>query len=313
MVFISHLSHRYGQRLALDDLSLSIAPQECFGFLGPNGSGKTTLFRMLSTLLPAPAGKITIAGLDVTRQADAVRRQIGVVFQSPGLDKQLTAEENLRHQGHLYGLKGLALSRRIDELLTRMGVADRRGERVESLSGGLRRRVELAKGMLHHPTVLLLDEPSVGLDPAARLDLWRYLKELQQNDGITVLLTTHLMDEADRCDRVAILDGGQLKACDTPATLKDRIGGDVITLDGPDPRELARIILEKFQIATEIVEGKVRLQRRRGHEFIPQLVETLAGKVQAVSLGKPTLDDVFIESTGHGFEAAADEKPLAAG
>ncbi|MGD1277000.1 MAG: ATP-binding cassette domain-containing protein [Tepidisphaeraceae bacterium] len=301
IIDIDHLSHSYGRRAALVELSLQVHRGEIFGFLGPNGSGKTTLFRILSTLIPAPPGKIKMLGLDPAVDRDALRRQIGVVFQSPSLDKQLTAEENLRHQGHLYGMRGRALSLRIDQLLDRVGLSDRRRERVEGFSGGMRRRVELAKGLLHQPQLLLLDEPSTGLDPTARIDLWHYLREIQQNDGVTVLLTTHLMDEADRCARLAILDHGKLAACDAPAILKERIGGDVITLASPRPAQVAQLIHDKLGITAELLDGIVRLERARGHEFVPQLIEAMPGLIDSVSVGKPTLEDVFIRVTGHVF------------
>jgi ABC-2 type transport system ATP-binding protein len=301
VVEIEHLSHSYGQRAALADLSLSVSRGEIFGFLGPNGSGKTTLFRILCTLIAAPPGAVKILGLDLSQEQERVRRQIGVVFQSPSLDKQLTAEENLRQQGYLYGLRGAELSKRIDRLLERVNLLDRRHERVERFSGGMRRRVELAKGMLHEPRVLLLDEPSTGLDPAARIDLWKLLTEIQKNEGVTVLLTTHLMDEGDRCCRLAILDRGRLAACDTPAAMKERIGGDVISLSTREPDRVAKIIDEKFQVTTEKVDGVVRLERQRGHEFVPQLIESLPGLIDSVSVGKPTLEDVFIRVTGRFF------------
>jgi len=242
VVEVEHLSHRYGERLALSDLSLHVDKGEIFGFLGPNGSGKTTLFRILCTLIPAPAGAVKILSMDLPQQRDQVRRHVGVVFQSPSLDKQLTAEENLRQQGHLYGLQGAELSKRINRLLQRVNLTDRRHERVERFSGGMRRRVELAKGLLNEPRVLLLDEPSTGLDPAARIEMWKLLTEIQQNDGVTILLTTHLMDEGDRCSRLAILDRGKLAACDTPAAMKERIGGDVITLA---TRETSRMMIRR--------------------------------------------------------------------
>jgi ABC-2 type transport system ATP-binding protein len=301
IVEIDHLSHSYGDRTALSDLSLRVNIGEIFGFLGPNGSGKTTLFRILCTLIPAPPGKIKIIGLDLPRQRDEIRRHIGVVFQSPSLDKQLTAEENLCQQGHLYGLRGATLSSRIDELLARVKLTDRRHERVERFSGGMRRRVELAKGLLNRPRVLLLDEPSTGLDPAARIDMWDLLTEIQQKDGVTILITTHLMDEGDRCSRLAILDRGKLAACDSPAALKERIGGDVITLSTRQPKQVAQIVSEKFQLPTEALDGVLRLERQRGHEFIPQLIEALPGLIDSVSVGKPTLEDVFIQATGRLF------------
>jgi len=301
VVEIDHLSHSYGQHLALSDLSLCIGSKEIFGFLGPNGSGKTTLFRILCTLIAAPPDTVKILGLDLAHHREQVRRQIGVVFQSPSLDKQLTADENLRQQGHLYGLRGAELSRRIDRLLERVNLLDRRHERVERFSGGMRRRVELAKGMLNQPRVLLLDEPSTGLDPAARIELWKLLTEINQNEGVTILLTTHLMDEGDRCSRLAIMDRGRLAACDTPAAMKQSIGGDIISLATREPAKVAKTILERFQLSTESLDGVVRLERQRGHEFIPQLIEALPGQIDSVSVGKPTLEDVFIRVTGRFF------------
>jgi ABC-2 type transport system ATP-binding protein len=301
VVQIDSLSHSYGQRAALVELSLQVRRGEIFGFLGPNGSGKTTLFRILSTLIPVVPGKVRMLGLDLAKDRDALRAQIGVVFQSPSLDKQLTAEENLYQQGHLYGLHGAPLKKRIGELLERVSLADRRHDRVENFSGGMRRRVELAKGLLNQPQILLLDEPSTGLDPAARIDLWRYLREIQQNDGVTVLLTTHLMDEGDRCSRLAILDRGRLVACDTPAALKEKIGGDVITLTTTESAKVAETIRDKFQLPVEALDGIVRLERPRGHEFVPQLIEAMPGLIDSVSVGKPTLEDVFIHVTGRLF------------
>jgi ABC-2 type transport system ATP-binding protein len=295
------LSHRYGERTALSDVSLEISEREIFGFLGPNGSGKTTLFRILSTLIAPVEGQVTIAGLDLREAREAVRRSIGVVFQSPSLDKQLTAEENLRHHGHLYGLHGAELEKRIDEMLARVGLAQRPRDLVGTFSGGMRRRVELAKGLLTRPKILLLDEPSTGLDPGARIDLWRYLREIRDESGTTILVTTHLMDEAEHCDRLAIMDTGKVAACDTPEALRSRIGADVITLTGDDPDGLVSAIRERFGISAERVDSVVRIERERGHEFIPQLVEALAGRLRSVSLGKPTLEDVFIHVTGHAF------------
>ena len=202
------LTHRYGDRVALDQLNLEVAPREIFGLLGPNGGGKTTLFRILSTLVKPSSGSATLLGLDLLRDTAALRSRIGVVFQAPSLDKKLKVRENLMHQGHLYGLSGVALRERIDHLLLEFNLRDRAGDLVETLSGGLQRRVEIAKSLLHRPELLLLDEPSTGLDPGARIDLWQTLYRLRDQQNVTVLLTTHLMEEAARCDRVAIIDRG---------------------------------------------------------------------------------------------------------
>ena len=301
IIQIQDLSHRYGDHAALAGVSLEVNAGEIFGFLGPNGSGKTTLFRILSTLMTPTDGTVLVDGLDLRTSRDAIRRHIGVVFQSPSLDKQLTAEENLRHHGHLYGLRGEELERRIDEMLGRVGLAERPRELVGRFSGGMRRRVELAKGLLTRPRILLLDEPSTGLDPGARIDLWRYLRNIRDESGVTILVTTHLMEEAEHCDRLAIMDRGKLAACDTPAALKSRIGADVITLSTDDPATLAGAVRERFGVDAEQIDSTVRIERERGHEFIPQLVEAFVGRIRSVSLGKPTLEDVFIHVTGHGF------------
>lgn len=300
MIDIDHISHAYGSRPALIDLSLHVNEGEIFGFLGPNGSGKTTLFRLLTTSMPLQSGSIRMMGLDVQRDRDAIRRHIAVVFQSPSLDKQLTAEENLRHHGHLYGLRGQELAGRITTMLERFGLADRRHERIGTFSGGMRRRIELAKGLLTRPRILLMDEPSTGLDPSARIDLWDALRQAKA-DGVTILLTTHLMDEGDRCGRLAIMDAGRIVAAGTPSELKDRVGGDVITLASHDLPRLRQRIKDEFTIEPEEVEGIVRIERPRAHEFVPDLVERLPGLIDSVSVGKPTLEDVFIHVTGHRF------------
>jgi ABC-2 type transport system ATP-binding protein len=309
VVHVEHLTHRYGDRVALDDVSLDVAPRQTFALLGPNGSGKTTLFRILSTLIEPASGAATILGLDLIRQREEVRRNIGVVFQSPSLDKQLTAAENLRHHGHLYGLRGAELKQRILQSLEAFGVADRARELTGTLSGGLRRRVELAKGMLTRPKVLLLDEPSTGLDPSARIELWRQLKRVRDEAGVTVLLTTHLMDEADRCDRLAILDRGRVRAQGAPDALKDTIGGDVISIASDDPDAVRSLLRDKLDVNAAALDGVLRLERRRGHEFVPQLIEAAPGLIRSISVGRPTLEDVFVHVTGHAFRDRESPAP----
>jgi ABC-2 type transport system ATP-binding protein len=301
IISVQDLVHRYDGRLALNGVSFEVRQAELFGLLGPNGSGKTTLFRILSTLMIPFGGRAVIMGHDAVQEPNQLRRQIGVVFQAQSIDVKLTAAENLRHQGHLYGLQGAALKSRIKEMLARVGLADRAKERAETFSGGMQRRLELAKGLLHHPSVLLLDEPTTGLDPGARRDLWQYLQILRNEERVTVIVTTHLMEEAERCDRLAILNEGKLVALGTPAELKHEIGGDVILLDTQDPESLARQIRERFHVDAQVLEGQVRLERENGHRFITDVVEAFPGEVQAISVSKPTLEDVFIHRTGHRF------------
>lgn len=301
-ISIERLSHRYGEHSALDAVSFDVPAGEIFGLLGPNGSGKTTLFRLLSTLLPVQSGSVRLLGLDLAAEPAAVRSRIGVTFQSPSLDKKLTVAENLRHQGHLYGLRGSDLTSRIESLLSRLGLSDRARDRVESLSGGLARRVEIAKGILHDPQLLLLDEPSVAIDPAARLELWRHLRQLRDEQNVTSLVTTHLMDEAEGFDRLAILDRGRLVALGTPDELRASIGGDCLTIDASDPQELGAEIAARFHIRPQVVEGQLRIEAACGHELVPRLVETFGGRITALTLGRPTLADVFIHRTGHRFQ-----------
>lgn len=310
-VDIAHLAHRYGEHVAIRDLSLSIAEREVFAILGPNGSGKTTLFRVLSTLIPIQEGDVHILGHDIRRDAAAIRAQLGVVFQAPSIDKKLTVLENVIHHGRLYGLSGSELRTRADEMLTRLGLADRRRSLVETLSGGLRRRVELATGMLHRPRLLLLDEPSTGLDPGARSDLWQYLEQVRDSEGVTVVVTTHLLDEAQRADRIAIMHKGDLAALDTPAALQAAVGGDAITIRSKDPTALAAEIRQRFDIPAMVVDSSVRLEQPNGHQWIPKLVEAFPDRTESITLGKPTLEDVFIHFTGHRFwnEVDPDAEP----
>lgn len=307
-IHLSGITHRYGERVALSDVSFVVRPAEIFGLLGPNGSGKTSLFRILSTLMLPSGGSASIMGADVTAQPNNVRRNIGVVFQAQSVDIKLSAAENLRHQGHLYGLRGAALASRLNEMLSRVGLADRANERVETFSGGMQRRVELAKGLLHRPSVLLLDEPTTGLDPGARRDLWKYLAQLRDSEGVTVLVTTHLMEEAERCDRLAILNDGKLVGLGTPAELKAEIGGDVVTLEPADPANapsLAEKIGLRFAVKTIALGGKVRLETVNAPIFVTKVVEAFLGDIKGFSVSKPSLEDVFISRTGHRFWADA--------
>ena len=306
------LRHQYGERIALAGVSFDVRQAEIFGLLGPNGSGKTTTFRILSTLMVPSGGRALIMGHDVAREPALVRRNIGVVFQAQSIDVKLSAEENLILVGHIYGLRGAALKKRVAEMLSRVGLADRAKEKAETFSGGMQRRLELAKGLLHHPFVLLLDEPTTGLDPGARRDLWQYLQVLRDEEGVTVLVTTHLMEEAERCDRLAIYANGSVVALGTPAELKQEIGGDVILLEAKDPDSLARRIEQRFALHPTVLDHRVRLEIVSGHRFVTDVVEAFPGEIDGVSVHKPSLEDVFIRRTGHRFwtdEEIAEEKP----
>jgi ABC-2 type transport system ATP-binding protein len=310
VISLEHVVHRYENRSALNGVSFDVRPAELFGLLGPNGSGKTTLFRILSTLMVPTAGRAVVMGCDASEDAARLRRQIGVVFQAQSVDPKLTAYENLWHQGHLYGLRGTGLKARISEMLTRVGLADRAEERVATFSGGMQRRIELAKGLLHRPGVLLLDEPTTGLDPGARRDLWQYLQTLRDQEHVSVLVTTHLMEEAERCDRLAILNEGNLVALGTPAELKSEIGGDVVLLEAAhDAARLADNIRARFHVQTTVIDNQVRMEREGGHRFVTDVVEAFPGEIQAISVSKPALEDVFIRRTGHKFWSENGDAP----
>ena len=253
--------------------------------LGPNGGGKTTLFRIVSTLMPTAPGHVEVLGHDVSTEAATVRRLIGVVFQSPSLDRQLTVGENLRCHGALYGMRGPRLADRVRDALALVDLTNRVGDRVATLSGGLQRRVELAKAWLPDPKVLILDEPSTGLDPGARRDIWTHLGRLRQEQGTSIVLTTHLMDEAARADHVAVLHEGRLVAHGPPQDLVTEVGGDVILVSSPDLARLAAGIRERFGQPVEVLDGHVRIERPRGHEFVTELVEAFRPDIETVSFG----------------------------
>ena len=286
---------------ALNSVTFSVKVGEIFGLLGPNGSGKTSLFRILTSLMLPTSGSVRVFGKDLLSSAETVRRSVGVVFQSQSLDRKLTVSENLRHQGHLYALRGSALRERIREVLELFRLTDRSSDTVETLSGGMKRRLELAKALLHRPRLLLLDEPSTGLDPAARREFWQYLETLNQQNGTTLLFTTHLMDEAERCHRLAILNEGVLVALDSPEALKSRVGGDVIVLRTQEPQQLSEGITKKFGRLATALDNTVRIESPNGHELIADLVESFPGRIDAITLSKPTLEDVFIDQTGRAF------------
>ncbi len=311
-VRVINLCRQYGARAALIDVSFTVKRGELFALLGPNGGGKTTLFKILSTLLSPTSGDIEVFGQSLTQNPHAIRSCLGVVFQHPSLDPKLTVMENLQHHGHLYGLRGQLLQQRAAEMLKRLNLVDRSNDFVETLSGGMQRRVELAKGLLHKPTLLLLDEPSTGLDPGARRDFNNYLVQLREQEGVTVILTTHIMEEAERCDRVGILHQGKLVALDTPDALKAQVGGDVVAIRTANLQEFREKITKRFGCKPALVDGSLRIERSRGHEFVREVVEAFPGEVQSVTFGRPTLEDVFIHQTGHRFlEAETSEGRIA--
>jgi len=303
------LSFNYGERRALNGVSFSIGRGEIFGFLGPNGGGKTTLFKILSTLAPVQEGSVDIFGMDWRTRAAEIRRRLGVVFQHPGLDTQLTVRENLEHHGHLYGITGKRLREQIREHLQRLGLVTRINDLVSTLSGGLKRRAELAKALLHQPDLLLLDEPSTGLDPAARRDFNDYLVQLREQRGVTVVLTTHYLEEAERCDRVGILHNGELIAAAAPRQLKEKISGDIIVIDSRNPDVLARRLSDKMDLRATVVDGAIRIERPRAHELVRRIVDDFGPDIDSVTLAKPTLEDVFVRLTGHRFFSADSEEP----
>jgi ABC-2 type transport system ATP-binding protein len=300
------VSFNYGERRALDAVSFSISRGEIFGLLGPNGGGKTTLFKLLSTLVPLQSGSIRILGYDLAADSAALRRKIGVVFQHPSVDGLLTVSENLAHHGRLYGMNGAYLRARCAGMIAHLGLEERAGDLVQTLSGGLKRRVELAKALLHQPDLLIFDEPSTGLDPSARREFLNHLVALRERGNTTVVLTTHHMEEAERCDRIGVLHQGRLVAIAPPLTLKSQVGGDVVTITA-NPTALRDKIQQRMRVTATIVDGTLRLERPGGHEFVRDVVDAFGDEIESVSFGKPTLEDVFVHLTGHRFDVSGRE------
>ena len=298
---VKNVTHQYKEVIALNGLSLDVPAGQIFGVLGPNGSGKSTLFRLVSTLTRVQRGSVEVFGWCTKANTSEVRQHLGVVFQSPSLDRKLTVLENIRCQAALYGLSGKERDDRIDEFVNRLGIADKLNTRCEKLSGGLKRRVELAKGLLHRPKILLLDEPSSGLDPASRLDLWQALTQLRNEFGTTIVLTTHLLEEADKCDRVAILNLGAVVACDRPELLRSETGEVVICIATNDSQAVARILNERLKIASKILDGQVRITTPDAMSSLSTIIEETKSLASSVLVGRPSLEDVFISKTGHKF------------
>lgn len=300
-ITVEQLSHSYGTRCALDNVSFSVTCGEILSFLGPNGSGKTTLFKILSTLIPPISGSVCMLGYDLERETKAIRRLLGVVFQQLGLDGKLKVSENLKHQGHLYGNKGKKLNSRISELLEKFNIKDRANDLVEELSGGLQRRVEIAKAMIHSPKVLLLDEPSSGLDIGIRRQLNDNLNLLAKSENILILMTTHLLDEAEMSDKVGILDNGKLVSFGNPEELKSKIEGDVVLIETSNMDVLSMAIEDRFNVSPTIISNNLHIECEQGHEFVREVVLAFPDEIQNVRIGKPTLEDVFFKLTGNPF------------
>jgi ABC-2 type transport system ATP-binding protein len=296
-VFVRGLRKQYGDVEAVAGIDLDVAPGEVFGFLGPNGAGKSTTIKILCTLARPTAGEAQVAGFDVTRERDEVRRHIGLVFQETTLDDYLTAEMNLRFHAELYGIPRAQIPPRLDAVLNMVGLYDRRSHRVQTFSGGMKRRLEIARGLMHSPRVLFLDEPTVGLDPQTRVTMWRYIKELRAREEITIFLTTHYMDEAEHCDRIAIIDGGKIIALDTPENLKAKVGKDRVSITTTDDAKAIERLRE-LGIEPRQSEGHVMFNVEAGEEFVPTLFAKLGVPIRSVAVARPSLDDVFLAHTG---------------
>jgi len=298
VIKVENLVKRFGELVAVDNVSFSVAPGEIFGFLGPNGAGKTTTINILCTLSKPTSGRAVIDGFDVVRQQSQVRQSIGLVFQDPSLDEQLSGSQNLRFHALVYSVPASVREQRIEQLLRMMELWDRRNSQVRTYSGGMKRRLELARGLLHYPKVLFLDEPTLGLDPQTRNRIWEYILELRQREGTTIFLTTHYMDEAEKADRIAIIDHGKLVAMDTPEKLKEIVGKDIISVKTDDNDRAAEEIRLRYRIEVRRDSNGITFEVASGEEFIPTFIKGFGTKILSISLRRPSLDDVFLKLTG---------------
>ena len=294
----SNLVKRFGELEAVKGVSFSVKEGEIFGFLGPNGAGKTTTINILCTLLKPTDGQAKVNGYDVIKERSQVRQSIGLVFQEPSLDDYLTAEQNLRFHGYAYGIPKNVLEPRLKELLEMMELWDRRKGKINTYSGGMKRRLEIARGLLHHPRVLFLDEPTLGLDPQTRRRIWDYIHDLRKRENLAIFMTTHYMDEAENCDRIAIIDYGQTVALDTLEKLKDGVGGDVISVKTEDNEEAMRLLEGQYKLKPGIENGIISFTVPHGEEFLPKFVSGFPLRLLSIGLRRPTLEDVFLKLTG---------------
>ncbi len=307
-IVVDGLVKDFGEVHAVRGVDFEVATGEVFGFLGPNGAGKTTTINMLCTLAKPSSGSATVAGHDVVSERDDVRRNIGLVFQDPTLDGYLTAEQNLRLHAELYGVPSKLVKPRMRQVMEMVGLWERRDSPVATFSGGMRRRLEIARGLMHAPRVLFLDEPTIGLDPQTRRSIWTYIRELKEREEITIFMTTHYMDEAEWCDRIAIMDHGQIVALDAPETLKAQVGTDRVTIHTDDDDAAIAAIEERFGIEARISEGAVTFGVAAGEQFVPHLFAELGVPIRAVSVSRPTLDDVFMSYTGTSIRDAEEDQ-----
>ena len=301
IIEVEELSKNFGQLIAVDKVSFQVTEGEVFGFLGPNGAGKTTTINMLCTLLTPTGGRATVSGYDVVRQRSEVRRSIGLVFQDPTLDEYLTGEQNLRFHAYAYKIPKEVRERRIGELLELVELSDRRKSKVGTYSGGMKRRLEIARGLLHSPRVLFLDEPTLGLDPQTRRSIWDHIRALRKQNNLTIFLTTHYMDEAENCDRITIIDRGRIIAFDTPDKLKDAMGGDVVTLKAQDNNAAALELKGKYDVSPVVQNGTITFSIPQGEKFLPKLMDSFQSPLLSIGVRRPTLDDVFLKLTGRAI------------
>jgi ABC-2 type transport system ATP-binding protein len=313
-VSVRGLVKRYGAVEAVRGIDLEVARGETFGFLGPNGAGKSTTINILCTLVEPTAGEAEVVGLDVVRERAAVRRRIGLVFQDPTLDGPMSGEQNLRFHQELYGVDRRRAPGRREEVLRMVGLWDRRADEVRTYSGGMRRRLEIARGLLHAPQVLFLDEPTIGLDPQTRGSIWEYVADLHRSEEITVFVTTHYMDEAEHCDRIAIMNEGRIVALDTPDALKAQVGADRVTVTTDDDEAALRALRAEFGLEGAVREGAVTIAVPDGAGFVPRLFTRLGVGIRSVTVTRPSLDDVFLAHTGttiRDAEAGPSMHPMA--
>jgi ABC-2 type transport system ATP-binding protein len=306
-ISVSKLVKRFGDFEAVKGVEFEVGQAEVFGFLGPNGAGKSTTINMLCTLLKPTSGSAMVAGHDVVKERDDVRRHIGLVFQDPTLDGYLTAAQNLKLHAELYGVPSHLVAPRMEQVLKMVGLWDRKDGTVMSFSGGMRRRLEIARGLMHSPRVLFLDEPTIGLDPQTRRSIWGYIRELQQREEITIFMTTHYMDEAEWCDRIAIMDSGEIVALDTPEALKAGVGTDRVTIQTDDNEATIAALQDRFGVEGKLSEGAVSFGVPEGEQFVPRLFAELGLPIRGVSVSRPSLDDVFMSFTGSTIRDAEED------